>query len=110
MKHCTLQSDIGFKQISLELYGVHNSENDKYMNLIIHLFYHSDKARPHKIEVDTTNKSKLSDDTRHKLKLFLKEFKISDLQTAFNKILAQNNSIFTWMRADDSESPLELNV
>lgn len=92
------------------MYGVHDSENDRYMNLIIHLFYHSDKARPVKIEVDTTNKSELSDDTRQRLKLVLKEFKISDLQTAFDKILEQNNSTFTWMQADDSESPLELNV
>lgn len=80
------------------------------MNLIIHLFYHSDKARPVKIEIDTTNKSKLSDDTRQRLKLVLKEFKISDLQTAFDKILEQNNSTFTWMQADNNESPLELNV
>jgi len=110
LKHCTVQSDMGFKQISLELYGVHDIENDKYINLIIHLLYHSDKARPYKIEFDTINQSMLSDDIKQRLKMCLKEFKISDLQTAFNKILAENNSTFTWMQTDDSESPLELNV
>ncbi|XP_071565111.1 uncharacterized protein [Temnothorax nylanderi] len=110
MKHCTLQSDIGFKQISLELYGVHDNESDRYIDLIIHLLYHSDKVRPHKIEVNATNKSKLSDDRKQRLKICLKEFRISDLQTAFDKILdAEDNSTFTWTRADDSESPLELN-
>lgn len=110
MKHCTLQSDVGFKQISLELYGVHDNENDRYMNLIIHLLYYSDKARPYKIEIDTTDESKLNDDTKQRLKICLKEFKISDLQTAFDKIVAQDNSRFTWIQANDSESPLELNV
>lgn len=109
MKHCTLQSDMGFKQISLELYGVHDNESDTYINLIIHLLYHSDQARPSKIEVDTI-KSKLSDDTKQRLKIWLKKFKALDLQTAFDKILTEDNSTFTWMRVDDSESPLELNV
>ncbi|XP_071647204.1 uncharacterized protein [Temnothorax longispinosus] len=110
MKHCALQSDLGFKQISLELYGVHDNESDRYIDLIIHLLYHFDKARPYKIEVNATNKSKLSDDTKQRLKICLKEFRISDLQTAFDKILdAEDNSTFTWTRADDSESPLELN-
>lgn len=108
MKHCTLQSDIGFKQISLELYGVHDNENDTYMNLIIHLLYHFDKARPSKIEIDR-NKGKLSDDTKQRLKISLKKFKVLDLQTAFNEILTED-STFTWTREDDSESPLELNV
>lgn len=109
MKHCTLQSDIGFKQIVLELFGVCDNENDTYINLIIHLLYHSDKARPYKIEVDSMNKKKLSDDVKQKLKMCLKEFKISDLQIAFDKILT-DNSTFTWTQEDDTESPLELNV
>lgn len=110
MKHCTLQSDMGFKQISLELYGVHNSENDSYMNLIIHLLYHSDTTRPHKVEINTINGNKLNDDIKQKLKTYFKQFKISDLQTAFDEILSENNSTFTWMQEDDTESPLELNV
>lgn len=110
MKQCNLQSDIGFKYINLELYGVHDRENDKYINLVIYFLYYSDKARPYKIEVGTTNNSKLNDDTKQKLKMCLKEFKISNLQTAFDKIFTEDNSIFTWMRTDDSESPLELNV
>lgn len=109
MKHCTLQSDIGFKQINLELYSVYDNENDRYKNLIIYLHYHSDKARPYKIEFDTINKSKLRNDIKQRLKICFKEFKKSDLQTAFNKILTEND-LFTWVRTDDSESPLELNV
>ncbi|XP_011866539.1 PREDICTED: uncharacterized protein LOC105561296 [Vollenhovia emeryi] len=108
MKHCTLQSDMGFKQLSLELCGVHDIESDSYINVIIYLLYHSDKARPHKIDVDSTNGRKLSDDTRQRLKACLKEFKISDLQTAFDKVL-EDNSTFTWVQTEDSESPLELN-
>lgn len=107
MKHCTLHSDIGFKRFSLELYGIHDIGNDRYINLIISLLYHSDKARPHKIEFDTTDNIKLHDDMKQNLKLCLKEFKKSDLQTAFDKMM-KNNSRFTWTQSDD-ESPLELN-
>lgn len=110
MKHCTLQSDIGFKQVRLELIGIYDNENDKYMNLVIQLLYHSEKVRPYKIEVDSMNKSKLSDNVKQRLKTCLKEFKISDLQTALDKIQADDNSTFTWIHEDDTESPLELNV
>ncbi|KYN17163.1 PREDICTED: trigger factor-like [Trachymyrmex cornetzi] len=109
MKHCTLQSDMGFKQISLELYGVHDSENDSYMNLIIHLLYRQDTARPYKVQVDSINGNKLNDDIKQRLKTYFKKFKMSDLQTAFDKILSENNSTVTWMQEDDTESPLELN-
>jgi len=74
--------------------------------------YHSDKARPHKIEVDTTDKKKLNDDLRRKLKKSLKEFKISKLQTAFDKILTKNDP-FTWIKIDnnsDNDSLLKINV
>ncbi|KYM77309.1 hypothetical protein ALC53_12290 [Atta colombica] len=109
MKHCTLQSDMGFKQISLELYGIHNSENNSYMNLIIHLLYHQDTARPYKVQIDTTNGNKLNIDIKQRLKTYFKKFKMSDLQTAFNEILSEDNSTFTWMQEDDTESLLELN-
>lgn len=109
MKHCTLQSDMGYTNIVLELYSVHDRESDRYMNLIIYLLYHSNKARPHKINIDTMEKNKLNDDLKQRLKVCLNEFKISDLPTAFDKILTED-SAFTWMRTSDSDSPLELNV
>jgi len=110
MRHCTLQSDMGFKQISLELYGIHNSENNSYMNLIIHLLYHQDTARPYKVQIDTTNGNKLNIDIKQRLKTYFKKFKMSDLQTAFNEILSEDNCTFTWMQEDDTDSLLELNV
>lgn len=110
MKHCTLQTNIGYTQISLELLSVRDNENDKYINLIIYLLYHPGEARPHKVKIDTTDKRQLSDDTGQRLKVYLKKFKKSDLKTAFDKVLAENESAFTWMQTDDSESPLELNV
>lgn len=109
MKHCTLQSDMGYTHIALELYGVHDKESDRYINLIIYLLYHSNNARPHKINIDTMEKNKLNDDLRQQLKVCLNEFKILDLPTAFDKILTED-SAFTWTRASDSDSPLELNV
>ncbi|EGI59156.1 PREDICTED: uncharacterized protein LOC105152183 [Acromyrmex echinatior] len=109
IRHCTLQSDMGFKQISLELYGVHNSENNNYMNLIIHLLYHQDTARPYKVQIDTINGNKLNNDIKQRLKTYFKKFKMTDLQTAFDEILSEDNSIFTWMQEDDTESLLELN-
>lgn len=109
MKHCTLQSDMGYTNIVLELYGVHDRESDRYMNLIIYLLYHSNEARPHKINIDTMEKNKLNNDLKQRLKVCLNEFKISDLSTAFDKISSED-SAFTWMRASDSDSPLELNV
>lgn len=109
MKHCNLQSDMGYTHIIIELYGVHDTKSDRYMNLIIYLLYHSNKARPHKINIDTMEKNKLNDNVRQRLKVCLNEFKILDLSTAFDKILTEN-SAFTWMHASDSDSPLELNV
>ncbi|EZA57296.1 hypothetical protein DMN91_002763 [Ooceraea biroi] len=109
MKYCVLQSNLGYTQITLELCGVYDSEDDKYINLVICIMYHSDRARPHKIEVDTTDKDKLSDDLRQRLKTSLKGFKILDLHTAFDKVLMEDNSAFTWIRTDDSDdSPMEL--
>lgn len=110
MKYCALHSNIGYTQINLELFGVYDSKNDKYINLIIYLLYHSEEARPYKINVDTTTKNKLSNETRQRLKIHLKEFKITDLKTAFDKVFMTENSAFLWTRADDSESPLDMNV
>ncbi|XP_070168850.1 DNA ligase 1 [Polyergus mexicanus] len=106
MKHCALQSNMGYTHIILELYGVHDIENDRYMNLIIYLLYHSDKARPYKINIDAMEKNKLSDDVRQRLKIYLNEFKKTDLQTAFDKILTEDSG-FIWM--NNCDSPLELN-
>lgn len=110
MKHCALHHNIGYMQITLEIYGVHDKEDDKCINLIIYLLYHFDEARPYKIKIDTTTKDKLNDETRQKWKIYLKEFKMSDLQTAFNQVFMKKNSLFTWTQGDDSESPLEINV
>lgn len=108
MKHCTLETNMGYTQIILELYGVCDNENDNYINLVIYLFYHSNVARPHKIQVDTTDKKELNEETKRRLKACLKEFKLLDLQAAFDKVLTKSNSTFTWMCENDS--PLELNV
>lgn len=105
-----LHFNTGYMQMDLELYGVHDRKNDKYIDLIIYLLYHSDEARPYKIQVDTMTKKKLSDETNQRLKVHLKEFKISDLQTAFDTIFMKKNSAFIWRQADDDESPLEINV
>ncbi|XP_020290893.1 uncharacterized protein LOC109858236 isoform X2 [Pseudomyrmex gracilis] len=107
MQHFNLQSNTGYTKISLELYGVHDCENDKYINIVVYLQYHSDRTRPHKIEVETNDKNILSNDAKQRLKVCLKEFKLSDLPTAFERVLA-NDSEFAWMRTDDSDSPLEL--
>ncbi|XP_072756998.1 uncharacterized protein [Anoplolepis gracilipes] len=108
MKHCALQSNTGYTHIILELYGVHDKENDRSMNLIIYLLYHSNKARPYKINIDTMEEKQLSDDLKQRLKICLNEFKLSDLKTAFDKVLRQEDSAFTWIQ-NDSESSLELN-
>ncbi|XP_032666056.1 uncharacterized protein LOC116841793 [Odontomachus brunneus] len=109
MKHYALHSNIGYMQINLELYGVHDREDDKYIDLILYLLYHSDEARPYTVKIDTTTKNKLSDETNKRLKVYLKEFKISDLQSAFDKVFMKTNSAFRWIQADDNESPLEIN-
>ncbi|XP_050450561.1 uncharacterized protein LOC126851043 [Cataglyphis hispanica] len=108
MKHCALQSNMGYTDIILELDSVHDTDNDRYINLIIYLLYHSDKARPYKINIDTMEKNKLNDDVRQRLKICLNEFKKTDLQTAFDKILTQKSG-FTWIQMNNHDSPLELN-
>lgn len=108
IKHCSLNSNMAYTQIILELYGVHDKQNDKYINLEIYLLYYSHTARPYKINIDTMEDKGLNDDLRQQLKTCLKKFKILDLQTAFDQILTED-SAFTWMQTDDSDSPLELN-
>lgn len=110
MKHYALHSNIGYMQVNLELYGIHDREDDKYIDLIVYLLYHSNEARPYTVKVDTTTKNKLSDKTSQRLKVYLKEFKISDLQSAFDKVFMKTSSAFRWTPADDNESPLEINV
>ncbi|KYN04859.1 hypothetical protein ALC62_04243 [Cyphomyrmex costatus] len=110
IKYCTLQSDMEFLQISLELYSVYIRENDSYINLIIHLLYHSDNVRPYMVKIDTINENELSSDIKQRLKPHFMKFKMSDLHTAFDEILSKDNSTFTWMQKDDTdESLLELN-
>ncbi|XP_018393103.1 PREDICTED: E3 ubiquitin-protein ligase BRE1-like [Cyphomyrmex costatus] len=99
-----------FLQISLELYSVYIRENDSYINLIIHLLYHSDNVRPYMVKIDTINENELSSDIKQRLKPHFMKFKMSDLHTAFDEILSKDNSTFTWMQKDDTdESLLELN-
>ncbi|XP_011148716.1 uncharacterized protein LOC105188782 [Harpegnathos saltator] len=107
MKHCALYSNIGYMQINIELYGIH--DKDEYIDLMVYLLYHSDEARPYQIKIDTTSKKELSDEIKQKWKTYLKEFKISDLRTAFDKIFVKKNPTYTWTPGDDSESPLEIN-
>lgn len=108
MKHCALHSNIGYTQFNLELYSVYDGKDDKFIDLIIYLLYHSEEARPYKVEVDTTAKHMLSDETKQRLKIHLKDFKKSDLRTAFDKVFTDKESELTWAQADDS--PLEINV
>lgn len=107
MKNCTLESNFGYTDISLEIYGVQDAKkDDEYMNLIIYLSYHPEYARPSTIRIDTTDENKLNDEIKQTLK---KEFRTLDLRSAFDKILA-DNSAFIWKPMDGTESPLELNV
>lgn len=109
MKYCNLHSSIGYIQINLELYNIVDTEKDECLNLIIYIMYHSDEARPFKIDVDTINQDKLSDDRKQRLKVYWNAFKTLDLTTAFDQMIA-DDSRFIWMKTDDSDSPLELNV
>lgn len=109
MKNCNLQSgNMGYTYIILEIYGIQDVGNDKYINLMLYLLYHSEEARPYKIEIDAMDKNRLSEEVKHRLKAWLKGFKVLDLQTAFDKISMGDNSAFMW--TDGTESPLELNV
>lgn len=110
IKYCTLESNMEYTQVNLELYGIHNIKDDIHVNLVIYLSYHSDQVIPYNIEVDTTDKRKLSEDEREILIASLKPFKKSDLQTAFDKILIEDGSAFARTRTEDSESTLELSV
>lgn len=108
VRHCVLQSDLGYTQFNLELHGVHDVEDDKYINVTVYLIYNFDNARPYKIEVDTRDANKLSNEVRRRLKTSLRVFKISDLKTAFDTIVTDENSGFTWIQiedTDDSEEP-----
>lgn len=109
MKHCKLYSNTGYTQINLEMYNVNDIKQDTGLDLIIYIIYHSDEARPYIIDIDTINQNKLSSDRKQRLKVYLKQFKMLDLKTAFDQMLA-DNSEFAFIETDDNDCLLELNV
>lgn len=109
-KHCVLQSNIGYTQVSLELSGVHDNKDDEYMHIKVYLMYHSHNARPCKVEVESTGKNQLNNDKRLRMKSSLKIFKIYELKIAF-KMLMEDNSEFTWIQTDDDDdNPMDQSV
>nr|XP_012214439.1 PREDICTED: uncharacterized protein LOC105667299 [Linepithema humile] len=108
IKHCKLHFNTGYTQINLEMYGIKDTQKNECLNLIIYIIYHSDEARPYKIEVDTIHENKLSSDRKQRFKVCLKPFKTLELTTAFDQMLAEDSE-FIWMKTDDSDSSMELN-
>ena len=107
IQDCTLQTNLGYTCINLELTGVHDVNNNVYINIILYLMYNINEARPHKIEVDSKTGDELNITTKKQLKTSLKCFKMFDLETAFHKMLIKKP--FTWSRDNNEDSPVETN-
>ncbi|XP_076672141.1 uncharacterized protein LOC143371128 [Andrena cerasifolii] len=106
-RNCTLQTNLGYTCITLELTGVYDANNDLYINIILYLMYGIDETRPWKIQVDSKTEQELNLSTEQQLRTSLKCFKKFDLETAFDKML--NEKPFTWAREDEEDSPVETN-
>ena len=107
IRNCTLQTNLGYTCINLELTGVYDADNDLYINIILYLMYNIDETIPRKIEVDSKTEQELNMSTKKQLKTSLKCFKQFDLETAFAKMLTEKP--FTWSREDEEDSPVEAN-
>ncbi|XP_054003013.1 uncharacterized protein LOC128889412 [Hylaeus anthracinus] len=107
LKDCTLQTNLAYTYITLELKSVRKIEDDSYINIVIYLIYDTNEVRPHKVEVDSQTEEELDKSTKKHLKDSLKCFKTFDLCTAFKNIL--NTGQFIWAKEDDEDSPVEVN-
>lgn len=108
-KYCTLQTNLGYTKIALELIGVHDTQHDSYTDLVVYLLYDAAAARPHRIEVDSKGTRELDERTANSFKSFLKCFKTLELNSAFETIMRDAKKRFTWRNEQDDDSPLELN-
>ncbi|XP_006611821.1 uncharacterized protein LOC102678386 [Apis dorsata] len=106
-KNSTLQSNLGYTQISLELMGLYYKNTDSYINIIIYLLYNISEARPHKIEVNSTTQDELDQNVKKHLQKSLVCFKQFDLHKAFENML--NLEAFKWTKENAEDSPLEIN-
>ncbi|XP_043802294.1 uncharacterized protein LOC122719992 [Apis laboriosa] len=106
-KNSTLQSNLGYTQISLELMGLYYKNTDSYINIIIYLLYNISEARPHKIEVNSTTQNELDQNVKKHLQKSLVCFKQFDLHKAFENML--NLEAFKWTKENAEDSPLEIN-
>lgn len=105
IKDCNLQTNLAYTWMSLKLMGVHNVEDDLYINILVYLMYDINEARPHKIIVDSQTEEKLDKSVCKYLKTSLQYFKIFDLCTAFEKMLKKGS--FKWTKECDEDSPME---
>ncbi|KAG6798812.1 hypothetical protein HZU73_05615 [Apis mellifera caucasica] len=106
-KNSTLQSNLGYTQISLELMGLYYKNTDSYISIIIYLLYNISEARPHKIEVNSTTEDELDQNVKKHLQKSLVCFKQFDLHKAFENML--NLEAFKWTKENAEDSPLEIN-
>lgn len=102
-----MQSNAGYTQVILELLGVYDKSNDKYIHILIYLIYHIDSIKPYKIIVDSKAEKKLSPMSKKYLKTSVSCFKQFDLHIALEKILKKEP--FVWSKEEDEDTPLDIN-
>lgn len=82
----------------IELLSVYDKINKSYANITIYLLYNSKHVRPSKIKIEVTGSIEYDEETVKELRKSLKRFCVTDLQTAFDSILKDDNPQFKWKR------------
>ncbi|XP_014602538.1 PREDICTED: uncharacterized protein LOC106786057 [Polistes canadensis] len=109
LNNCNVQTNLGYTTFILELLHVYDKINESYACITIFLWYNSKNNRPNDIKFEVHGNIQYNTETEKELKKSLKVFYISDLITAFGKILQEDNAHFTWRREkkDDTISEID---
>lgn len=89
---------MGYTLLIIELLNVYDKINESYANITIYLHYNSKHVRPTEVKIEVTGIIEYDEQTVKKLRKSLKLFCTTDLQTAFDNILKDDNPQFTWKR------------
>ncbi|XP_046827436.1 uncharacterized protein LOC124427980 [Vespa crabro] len=109
LSNCNVQPNLGYTSFIIELLNVYDKINESYANITIYLCYDSKHVRPTEIKLEVTGSIKYDEQTEKQLRKSLKRFYSTNLQTAFDNILIDDNAQFTWTRVKKEDATLEIN-
>lgn len=105
-----MQPNVGYTLLIIELLNVYDKVDESYVNITIYLRYDSIHVRPTEIKLEIIGSIEYDEETEKQLRKSLKIFYSVDLRTAFDSILKDNNTQFTWTRMKKEDATLEISV